>query len=90
MIKILLGSLLVVSVLAFSSGNFTEPANASVYEDTKIRVVVSIDQATSVATFFAKFKAYGYFSLLFSTSMSSVRAILFRATTTTSKSVHRS
>ena len=34
-------------------------------------MVVSIDQATSVATFFAKFKAYGYFSLLFSTSMSS-------------------
>ena len=64
-------------------------AGSMVARHSHVKMDVKLN-AGSASGFFAKFKAYGYFSLLFSTSMSSVWAILFRATTTTSKSVHRS
>lgn len=85
MLKFLVASLLVGTVLGFSSGDFTVPLNSSNYTGSNIFVAVNIDQANSLATFYAKFNAYGYFSLLFSTSMGGVLIILFRATTTTSR-----
>ena len=96
MIKFILGLLLLSAVSAVSFGDFTEPANASSFDDGKLRALFSIDQTTNITTMYMKYRAYGYFSILFSTKMSGVSSIVntgrlsrIRAQCNSSKNVRR-
>lgn len=76
-----LSLLTVVGALTF--GDTTEPTNASSFDDTRLRALFHVDPIAATLTVYMKFRAYGYFCLLYSNRMSHVSIRPLRATTTT-------
>jgi hypothetical protein len=82
MLGVICTLLLLKEILGLSFGDYVWPINFFKYEDDKILILFNVDNTTSIMAIYAKFKAYGYFCLLYANKIGNVNVFLFRVSLT--------